>query len=59
MNNRFNELSKFEQERVSQLINAIASNPHVRMVTQDLILLDAINKINDAGRAAMTLEDVR
>ena len=59
MNNRFNELSKVEQQRVSQLINAIAANPHVRMVTQDLILLDAINKINDAGRAAMTLEDVR
>lgn len=59
MDNRFNELSKFEQQRVSQLINAIAANSHVRMVTQDLILLDAINKIHDAGREAMTLEDVR
>ena len=59
MNNRFNELAQFEQQRVSQLINALAANPHVRMVTRDLIIYDAINKIHDAGREATALEDVR
>ena len=58
MENRFNELSEFEQQRVSQLINALASNPHVRMVTRDLIIYDAINKIHDAGRIATALEDL-
>lgn len=59
MNNRFNELSKSDQQGISLLINAIAANPHVRMVTRDLIIYDAINKVHDAGREAMTLEDVR
>ena len=61
MNNRFNELAQFEQQRISQLINALAANPHVRMVTRDLIIYDAINKIHDAGREAeaMALKDVR
>ena len=58
MENRFNELSEFEQQRVSQLINALAANGHVRMVTRDLIIYDAINKIHDAGRIATALEDL-
>lgn len=53
MDNRFNELSKSEQQGVSDLINALAANPHVRMVTRDLIIYDAINKIYDAGRLAL------
>ena len=59
MNNRFNELDEYEQKLVSQLINSIASNQHVRLVTRDLIIYDAINKINDAGREAMTLGGAR
>ena len=53
MDNRFNELSKSEQQGVSDLINALAANPHVRMVTRDLIIYDAINEIYDAGRLAL------
>ena len=59
MNNRFNELDILQQNQINQLVNALAANQHVSLITRDLIIYDAINKINDAGRAAMTLEDVR
>lgn len=59
MDNRFNELDLIQQKIVSTLINALAANSHVRTATSDLIMYDAINKIHDAGREAMTLEDVQ
>ena len=59
MENRFNELDILQQHQINRLVNALAANQHVSLITRDLIIYDAINKINDAGRAAMTLEDVR
>ena len=59
MTNRYNELNYINQNMVNALINALAANPHVRFVTRELIMYDAITKIHDAGREATALEDVR
>ena len=57
MTNRYNELSYMNQGMVDALINALAANPHVRFVTRELIMYDAITKIHDAGREATVLEE--
>ena len=59
MNNRFNELPPFQQKLVSQLINSLASNQHVRAVTLDRIVDGAAVAVQEEGRAAMTLGDAR
>jgi hypothetical protein len=53
MDNRFNELPPFQQKLVSQLINALASNQHVRAVTLDRIVDGAAVAVQEEGRHAM------
>ena len=59
MENRFNELPPFQQKLVSQLINTLASNQHVRAITLDRIVDGAAVAVQEEGRAAMTLGDAR
>lgn len=53
MDNRFNELPPFQQKLVSQLINSLASNQHVRAVTLDRIVDGADVAVQQEGRYAL------
>ena len=59
MENRFNELDMIQQGLVRELINALAANNHVTPNRRDRIVVAATEEVREAGREAMTLEDVR